>query len=106
MPWSSSPRFSNGLTMYGLLVCHVFQGEGRFFDQVKLEAAHSAKITAAPPSGKMSQSNLKLPPRTLLPFQTVDRERPGVFLGLGRVECDAVEKCLRLRVEPAVLVAD
>src|SRR3954470_6537421 len=37
IPWSSSPRFSNGARMYGLLISQVFCGDGRLVAQETLE---------------------------------------------------------------------
>ena len=36
MPWSSSPRFSKGSTMYGLLTSQVFHGDGSVSAHVAL----------------------------------------------------------------------
>src|SRR5262245_36333016 len=56
MPWSISPRFSNGFSTYCLLAAQVFAGDGNSFAHVLLDRCHSKTTSATPASGRMSQS--------------------------------------------------
>src|SRR5947207_12341289 len=60
MPWSISPRFSNGLRMYSLLAFQVLIGEGSSLAQVALERLQSPITIDTPTNGRSSQSSLKL----------------------------------------------
>src|SRR6185503_1198262 len=60
IPWSISPRFSNGLRMYSLLTFQVFRGEGSSFAQVALERLQNPITTATPTNGRRSQSSLNV----------------------------------------------
>jgi hypothetical protein len=52
MPWSSSPRFSNGSKMYSRLTSQVLKGDGRLGATVPLKNAHTAITIRMPTSGK------------------------------------------------------
>src|SRR2546426_6658715 len=60
MPWSISPRFSNGLRTYSLLAFQVLSGEGSSLAQVALERLQSPITIATPTNGRRSQSSLNL----------------------------------------------
>src|SRR6266571_169961 len=60
IPWSISPRFSNGLRMYSLLAFQVLSGDGSSLAQVALERLQSPITIATPTSGSRSQSSLNL----------------------------------------------
>src|SRR5260221_325703 len=60
MPWSISPRFSNGLRTYSLLAFQVLRGDGGSFAQVALDKLQSPITIDTPTSGRRSQSSLNL----------------------------------------------
>src|SRR6266496_20914 len=60
IPWSISPRFSNGLRMYSLLAFQVLSGDGSSLAQVALDRLQSPITTATPTKGRSSQSRLNL----------------------------------------------
>src|SRR3954462_4680808 len=102
IPWSSSPRFSNGAKMYGLLTSQVFAGEGRLLATVALTIAHPTTMITPPSKGRTNQSG---PPQpfpfafdcmTLLvsSLGAVHGEAHRVLLGLLGVELHLVEEHL------------
>src|SRR5437016_9366103 len=60
IPWSISPRFSNGLRMYSLLAFQVLSGDGSSLAQVALERLQSPITIDTPTSGRRSQSSLNV----------------------------------------------
>src|SRR5215475_11130414 len=118
MPWSISPRFANGLTMYSLLAFQVLVGLGNSFAQVALKRYQSAMTIAKPRSGRISQSSLSLFIFDQQPtqksawtsesssFEVVHLETLRVVLRFGRVESFAVEESLGRVITAAVRVAD
>src|SRR5262245_34156676 len=106
MPWSISPRFSNGLSTYSRLFSQVLSGDGNSFAHVLLEMAQRPITTATPTSGRSSQSSLSFFMEVLScafsGLQIVHSEHLCVFLRLGRIELHAVEKRFRLAVRAAV----
>src|SRR4051794_26320500 len=111
MPWSSSPRFAKGALMKGLLTSHVFDGDGRFFDQVALLAAQKPRMSTTPTSGSSSAWVSK--PEALffviaasLRLEAVNLEGLDVFLRPLGIELHAVEQRDGRFVEPAMLDAE
>src|SRR2546428_6292353 len=60
MPWSISPRFSNGLRIYSLLAFQVLSGDGSSIAQVALDRLQRPITIATPTNGRRSQSSLNL----------------------------------------------
>src|SRR2546422_11196340 len=57
IPWSISPRFSNGFRTYSLLSVQVLPGDGKSLETVWLTTCQSTTATANPSSGRTNQSN-------------------------------------------------
>src|SRR5689334_5161927 len=104
MPWSSSPRFSNGSITYSLLAFQVAIGDGSVSAQVALLIAHKAMTTKMPTSG--NTIIFTLDEGMDLSFRALHIERQRVLFGLGGIEDLAVEEGLGRVVEPAVRVAE
>src|SRR6185436_1417983 len=89
------------------LFSQVLAGEGNSFAHVALERAQSARTTAIPSRGRMSQSSLRVGLFiNASAFHVVDREALCVFLRLRWVKSNVVEERFGVIVRSGVLVAD
>src|SRR5512132_1739651 len=84
MPWSISPRLSQGCMTYSLLSCQVLRGEGRSFATLPLRKAH--KPSKRPIPTKESKKFLAYVFISGSPLHAVDRKTGRVLLGVLRIE--------------------
>src|SRR5258706_10988952 len=100
MPWSSSPRFSNGDMMYGLLISQVLSGDGKVSAKLALASAQSAMTQPAPTMGKSKylttlSDRLLFISRLSSALHRMDLERRRELFGFLGIEHRAVEERLR-----------
>src|SRR6185295_17098392 len=84
MPWSISPRLSQGCMTYSLLSCQVLSGEGRSFATLPLRKAH--KPSKRPIPTKESKKFLTYVFILISPLHAVDWEAGRVLFGVLRIE--------------------